>query len=218
MAADVLIAFLITLVIAVAVSLVYFIPLDISLLLERRDAVTMFSGGATWCIFSLGVDYRNGEGSLVVLLVGKPIWRRPLGEIGRAGEPAGAWDFGKAPDLFRELLQLRPDVMRIVRALIRHTRVTNLACDLRFGLSGPAATGMLFGMYAALRPLVLLPGRVSLSATPVFDRELFEGSCRCDLRIDRPLAIPALAIRLFFNPRARSLVDQARRNRQEVAV
>ena len=218
MAADVLIALLITLVIAVAVSLLYFIPLDVSLILERRDAVTMLRAGATLCLVTAGVEFREGAGSFFLMFRGKNVWKRPLGEMVRTGTPSGAWDFRTAPDLFRELLQLRPGIVRIVRALVRHTRITHLACDLRFGLSSPTATGMIFGIYAALRPLVLSSERISLSATPVFDRELLEGSCRCDLRVARPLVVPALVLLLVLNPGTRALVSRAGTDRQEVAL
>jgi hypothetical protein len=217
MAADVLITLLLVLIIVAAVSLLYLIPLDVSLILERQAPVTTLYASATWCIFSLGVNNRNGIGVLTFLLGGKTVWTRSIEPSVRAGKPAEAWDFQTAADLFHEFLILKPGVSRLIRALFRHTRIMRLACDIRFGLSSPAVTGMLFGAYAALRPLVMQSDRVSLSATPVFDCELLEGSCRCDLRIARPLVIPALVIRLFVNSGTRSLVNRARGDRQEVA-
>ena len=202
MAADVLITLLLVLIIVAAVSLLYLIPLDVSLILERQATVTTLYASATWCIFSLGVNYRNRTGVLTFLLGGKTVWTRSIEPPARAGKPAEAWDFQTAADLFHEFLILKPGVSRIIRAFFRHTRIIRLACDIRFGLSGPAVTGMIFGCYTAIRPLVMQDRRVSLSVSPVFDRELLEGSCRCDLRIDRPLVVPVLVIRLFLNPRS----------------
>ena len=202
MAADVLITLLLVLIIVAAISLLYLIPLDVSLILERQAMVTTLYASATWCIFSLGVNYQNGIGVLNFLLGGKTVWTCSIEPPARGGKPAEAWDFQTAADLFHEFLILKPGVSRLIRAFFRHTRIMRLACDIRFGLSSPAATGMLFGAYAALRPLVMQDRRVSLSVSPVFDRELLEGSCRCDLRIDRPLVVPVLVIRLFLNPRS----------------
>jgi len=218
MAADVLIPLLLMLIIAAAISFLYLIPLDISLLLEHQSTVTTLFASVSWCIFSGGVTYRNGTGALDLLLGGKRVWTHPIEPPARRGEPAEAWDVGIAADLFREILMLRPGVMRIIRALFRHTHIRRLTCDIRFGLSSPAVTGMVFGCYAAIRPLVMQDKRVSLSASPVFDRELLEGSCRLDLRVERPLVVPALIIRLFLDPRAWHLVRSARPHRQGAGV
>jgi hypothetical protein len=214
MAADVLIPLLLVMIIVAAISLMYLIPLDLSLILERQTTVTTLYASATWCIFSLGVNYRNGTGCINLLLGGKTVWTRSIKPPVRAGKPPEPWDYRIAADLFREILILKPGVFRIIRAFFRHTRIRKLACDIRFGLSRPAVTGMIFGCYTAIRPLVMQDGRVSLSASPVFDRELLEGSCRCDLRVDRPLVVPALVIRLFLNPRSWHLVSFARPDRR----
>jgi hypothetical protein len=218
MAADVLVPLLLVLIIIAAVSLLYLIPLDISLILERQTAVTALHASATWCIFSWGVTYQTGTGIITFLLGGKTVWTRPLKPQVRAGKPAEPWDYRTAGDLFREILILKPGVSRIIRAFFHHTRFRSLACDIRFGLSSPAVTGMIFGCYTAVRPLVMQDRRISFSATPVFDRELLEGSCRCDFRMDRPLVVPALIIRLFLNPRSWRLVGFARPDRREAGI
>ncbi len=218
MAADLLITFTLILLITAIISIIYIIPLDISLIIERQGTVALLYAGATWSIFSCAVDYRDGAGSFNLLLGGKRIWRRPLEPLVRAGEPAVPWDFGTATGLIRKILLLGPGVMRIIRALLRHTRIRRLSCNVRFGISSPAITGMLFGWYAALRPLLMRDDRVSLFAEPVFDRDLFEGSCRCDFRIDRPGVIPALVIRLLLDHWSWSIVRYARPDRQGVAA
>jgi len=218
MAADVLITLLLVLIIVAAISLMYIIPLDVSLILERQATVTTLYASATWCIFSLGVNYRNGSGVLNLLLDGKTVWTRLIEPAVRAGKPPKPWDYRAAADLFQEILILKPGVFRIIRAFFRHARIRRITCDIRFGLSRPAVTGMIFGCYTAIRPLVMQDRRVSLSASPVFDRELLEGSCRCDLRVDRPLVVPALVIRLFLNPRSWHLVSFARPDRQGAGV
>jgi hypothetical protein len=214
MAAAVLFTFLLIGVIAAAMYLIYLIPLDISLVFEHQDSATSLCAGASWCGFSVRGRYRNGNGILDILIGETRIWSHAVEPGARAGEPRAAWDFRTAGEPLREILMLKPGVMRIIRALVRHTLIRRLVCDIRFGLSSPAVTGMVFGCYTAIRPLVMQDRRVSLSASPVFDRELLEGSCRCDLRVDRPLVVPALVIRLFLNPRTWHLASFARPHRQ----
>jgi len=214
MAAAVLFTLLFIVVIAAAMYFVYLIPLDISLVFERRESGAFLCTGASWCMFSVRGRYQNGSGILDILIGKTRIWSHAVEPGARAGVPAEAWDFRTIGDLLSEILMLRSGVIRIIRALVRNTRIRRLACDIRFGLSGPAVTGMAFGCYTAIRPLIMQDPRVSLSASPVFDRELLEGSCRCDLRVDRPLVIPALLIRLFLSPRTWHLVSIIRPHRK----
>jgi hypothetical protein len=218
MATAVLFTFLLIGVIAAVIYLIFLIPLDISLVFERHDLAASLYAGASWCLFSIRMRYRNGNGVLDVMIGKTRIWSQALEPGAGAGEPPAAWDFKTTGELLREILMLKPGVMRIIRALVRHTRIRRLACDIRFGLAGPAVTGMAFGCYTAIRPLVMQDRRVSLSASPVFDRELLEGFCRCDLRVDHPLVIPALVIRLFLSPRAWHLVSFARPHRKGVGA
>ena len=210
MAAAVLFTLLFIVVIAAAMYFVYLIPLDISLVFERQESGASLCTSASWCLFSIRMKYRNGNGVLDIVIGKTRIWSHAVEPGARAGVPEEAWDFRTIGDLLSEILMLRSGVMRIIRALVSHTRIRRLACDIRFGLSTPAVTGMAFGCYTAIRPLIMQDPRVSLSASPVFDRELLEGSCRCDLRVNRPLVIPALLIRLFLSPRTWHLVSFAR--------
>jgi hypothetical protein len=214
MATAVLFTFLLIGVIAAVIYLIFLIPLDISLVFERQDRAVSLYASASWCLFSIRMGYRNGNGVLDVMIGKTRIWSQAIEPGARAGEPRGAWDFKTTGELLKEILIFKPGVMRIIRALVRHTRLRRLICDIRFGLSSPAATGMAFGCYTAIRPFIMQDSRVSLSASPVFDRELLEGSCRCDLRVDRPLVIPALVIRLFLSPRTWHLASFARPHRK----
>jgi hypothetical protein len=213
MATEVLFMFLLIGVIAAAMYLIYLIPLDISLVFEHQDLAVSLCAGASWCVFSVRVKYHNGNGVLDILIGKTRIWSHAVEPGARTGEPRAALDFRTTGVLLKEILIFKPGVMRIIRALVRHTRIRRLICDIRFGLSSPAVTGMAFGCYTAIRPLVMLDRRVSLSVSPVFDRELLEGSCRCDFRVDRPLVIPALLIRLFLSPRTWHLVSITRPHR-----
>jgi hypothetical protein len=218
MSAAVLFTLLFIVAIAAAMYFVYLIPLDISLVFERWESGAFLCAGASWCMFSVRGRYQNGSGFLDILIGKTRIWSHAVEPGARAGVPEEAWDFRTIGDHLSEILMLRSDVMRIISALVRHTRIRRLACDIRFGLSRPAVTGMAFGYYTAIRPLVMQDSRISLSVSPVFDRQLFEGSCRCDLRIDRPLVIPALVIRLFLSPRTWHLMNIIRPHRKEAGA
>jgi hypothetical protein len=191
MATAVLFTFLLIGVIAAVIYLIFLIPLDISLVFERQDRAVSLYASASWCLFSIRMGYRNGNGVLDVMIGKTRIWSQAIEPGARAGEPRGAWDFKTTGELLKEILIFKPGVMRIIRALVRHTRLRRLICDIRFGLSSPAATGMAFGCYTAIWPFIMQ-----------------------DRRVDRPLVIPALVIRLFLSPRTWHLASFARPHRK----
>jgi hypothetical protein len=201
LASGILLVLFFILIIAASVYLLFIIPLGLTIILERREGVTSLHAGISWFIISWCVEYREGLGNLDLILARKRVWRWPLSARPGAAEPEQEWNMESVSDIARNVNGIRDDLMRIARTVIRYTRLRRLSCDIRFGLSNPADTGMLFGWYAAIQPVILQNGRISCSVTPVFDRVLLDGSCRCDLRISRPLVIPILVIHLFLKHR-----------------
>jgi hypothetical protein len=98
------------------------------------------------------------------------------------------------------LLRYGPGLARIVRAMIRHLTVRKIEGDLVLGLRNPADTGIIYGFFSAVRPLIQLDERVSHSLQPAFDREVFTGRLTADLRIERPLVIPVLVFTCILLP------------------
>jgi hypothetical protein len=93
-----------------------------------------------------------------------------------------------------------------MRAILRHLSIRKIEGAFTVGLQNPADTGVAFGFFSAVRPLLVPCNRISLSMIPVFDREILEGHVRADFRISHPLFIPVLMLRLAMKPEARHLI------------
>jgi hypothetical protein len=85
------------------------------------------------------------------------------------------------------------------------------------GLQNPADTGVVFGFFSAIRPLLFPCDRISLSMTPVFDREILEGQIMADFRISQPLFIPVLMLRLAMKPGTRRLIRKVSSHKEGIA-
>ncbi len=70
---------------------------------------------------------------------------------------------------------------------------------LRLGIASPAVTGLLYGCFCAVRPLLMLTDHISLFLEPAFDCEVLEGRCRSELQISYMIVIPILMIRLMMS-------------------
>lgn len=204
---SILLPFIIVASLALVAFLIYRSPLDLQIALEWTGAGTLLLLSARWSALSLKSTFRGGEGSLSLFFLGKRMFRRELAqnpEIRKSPERGTAARTG--PDLLLQTLPLVPDMIRILKAIFRHLTIRQIDGDFTIGLPNPADTGMLFGGYSAIRPLLLPCHRISLSMKPVFDREILEGHLVADVRLSRPLCIPVLLLRLAVKPRTRSLI------------
>jgi hypothetical protein len=73
-----------------------------------------------------------------------------------------------------------------------------IAGRMKVGFMDPAETGILYGWYCAILP-VLSCTRVSLDITPVFDRQVLEGEVMARVKIDRPLLVLIAVAGLFLD-------------------
>ena len=91
-----------------------------------------------------------------------------------------------------------PDLISIARATFRSVSFRRLDCRAVIGLSGPAETGMLYGFFWAVKPLICRNGRTNLELVPDFTKEHIEGRLELDARISRPFNLVARLARLFI--------------------
>ena len=188
----------------------FFIPV----IVEAALGLAPGSGHAllrvSWGLFGARVRREGRETRIEWLFGGRPVRSRVLeGKRPADGRPVGK---GTPLTLFarvRILLRLAGPVFSFGWRVLGATTLEEVRGRLRVGLGDPADTGMLFGGYCALAPL-LGGDRVCLQVTPVFDRQVLDGEISARFRIDRPLILAAAGVRLYLNPDVKAAVSLLR--------
>lgn len=217
----ILVPLIIVVILASLLILVASIPARISLAFDQAAGKTTAEVTFTWSIFSVLVTSSEASGVAQLRFAGKPVIQRPFSsQIQATGRKTvlPAIDIRNMILFARLIKAVSPGIFRIVRVLRRNLELGYLQCDLIVGTGSPASTGFLFGMFSALRPLVMLSDRVSLTMTPIFDREAFGGSCRLDLRVVKPVILLALIIRIFLSRDVLAIFREYRDFKKEAAA
>jgi hypothetical protein len=199
--------FLIIVLLVLAVLIIYWSPLDLQIVMERTGTCTLVILTASWSVLTLKGTSSGGDGSLSLLFLGKKIIRRDLfrkSEVMKRPERVSRGYTGQ--DLVAQPLSLGSDMIRFLTAVFHHLTLRRIEGTFTVGLQNPADTGVLFGCFSAIRPLLFPYPHISISMRPVFDREILEGQIIADFRISRPLFIPVLMLRLAMKPEARRLI------------
>jgi hypothetical protein len=196
-----LIPIIIIAVLAGTALLIFTVPFDLSFLIENCGGSGVLMVLVGWSIVCLKIAYTGGKGTIEIMFSGKSVYRKVISAPTAVAEiPEGAVSIRAVVSLLQAISVLWPGILRIFMAMKRQIRFQRLSCDLRLGTGSPATTGLIFGAFSAVRPLFMIDDRVSLSVTPIFDREVLEGKCRFDLILHHPLIIIALILRLFLSP------------------
>ncbi len=183
---------------------VYAVPIRIRLRADcsndRRSAFVSV------CWLSLGVRCTlSREGGAFHLLLGDvllPLPASPGSETpGSRGQGDTALQEPQAPttsSYIQSAVTYLPDLISFSRATLRSLSFRRLDCRAVVGLSGPAETGMLYGYYWAVKPLLCSNGRTSLEVVPDFTKEHLEGHLELDARISCPFNLVARLARLYI--------------------
>jgi hypothetical protein len=204
---SILFPFIIIASLALVAFFIYRSPLDLQMVMERTSASTALMLSASWSALTVKSTYTGGEGSLSLFFLGKMVIRREISqktETRKRQERISGSSIGLEPVL--QILPLGSDMIRFMKAILRHLSIRKIEGAFTVGLQNPADTGVVFGFFSAIRPLLFPCNRISLSITPVFDREILEGHIMADFRISQPLFIPVLMLRLAMKPGARRLI------------
>jgi len=194
-------------------------PLDLNISIEKTGSSLFLMLSASWCAFTLKRCYTGKERSLSLYFLGKKIIRREIlqkSEIRKRQEKVSSAGIGL--DTVVQTLPLGLDIHRFMRAIFRHLMIRKIEGTFTFGLRNPAETGMIFGCFSAIRPLLVPCNRISLSMRPVFDKEILEGRIIAECRISQPLFIPVLMLRLAMRPHARRLIQRSITQRGGISV
>lgn len=206
-----LLVVLIFLVVLGGVCAVCMIPLDLFLTAGRHGGVNTFEGFVAFGILGLGFSqaekkampvFREGR---LIFMSGMPKQaEQPVS--GPSGEPAPAVDYRKVLQAARAGLSLLPSLLQLVSRIGRHIRIRRITGELEIGFPNPADTGILFGYYCAVSPILLITDRIGFRLTPVFDRETLEGEVDLELRMMYPLSVIAGGARFFADPKNRAAI------------
>ena len=90
-------------------------------------------------------------------------------------------------------------LMRLVRDLLRHVRVSHLSLEARLGLGDPADTGRLWAVVGPLAALLARPPVTYIAVEPEFFDETFEFEGEGRIRIV-PLQLLFVALRFVLSP------------------
>lgn len=215
---SILFPFIIIASLALVAFFIYRSPLDLQIAMERTSTSTALMLSASWSALTVKSTYIGGAGSLSLFFLGKMVIRREISqktEIRKRQERVSGSSLSLEPPL--QILPLVSDMIRFMRAILRHLSIRKIEGDFTVGLQNPADTGVVFGFFSAVRPLLFPCNRISLSMTPVFDREILEGQIMADFRISQPLFIPVLMLRLAMKPGTRRLIRKVSSHKEGIA-
>ena len=214
-----LIPFIIFVFLALSAFFIYRTPLDLKVVMERAGTHSSLMLSGSWSIFTIISTYTGGERSLSLWVLGKRIFRNELPRKPESRKsPERVSGVYPGHELILQALPLVPDLARFMTAIFHHLTIRMIEGTFIIGLRNPADTGVIFGCFSAIRPLLIPCTRISLSMQPVFDREVLEGRVQADLRISQPLFIPVLMLRLAMKPKARRLIRSISDRAAGVAV
>jgi hypothetical protein len=188
----------------------FFIPVRARVALGNAPGLELFVAQASWAGIGGRMRMEGNETRQEILLAGHSLYIRTSKE-GEAG-PRGGEEEPRAPPPLRKvphLLKLARPLLSLGGEVLHRTTLEEIRGRMRIGFRDPSWTGILFGWYCALLP-VLACSRVSLEVTPVFDGEVLEGEVRARARIDRPLLLLLAAARLLLDRDVRAALSGLR--------
>jgi hypothetical protein len=186
------------------------IPLRISLSLRSRGMALQGILSASWFISGLEIGVSGSDTRVSLTIGGIGVMTRAIPTHSRQqSKPPGVPDAGRIAGTISLLPSLTGLVFNAILDLIRHTRLDYVRGNARIGLGDPAATGMLFGLYNALRAL-LPPDRIDFNLTPEFGGEVCEIDLKARFRIAAPVRIMVNAVKIAKHPASRGAMNAFR--------
>lgn len=165
----------------------YRIPIRISFAGSRREGNRDLHACVGWGLVDLCIIPRGSEWQGEVRIRDVSLFRKNIrNETPDTGSPpeTGKVTEPPSPDLLRYI----PLISRIIPELIHYIRIGNLTGDIRFGAGDPVTTGLVYGYYHAIRPLI--SGRIcSFDMVPDFNLLILEGEVKAGVLITRPFGL-----------------------------
>jgi hypothetical protein len=185
----------------VPIPLFYVFPVHVSLFCVSHQQRKETAVSITWLIFCVRQVYTAGMTRTDVIAAQHILWsnrQEKDDDHVRASEPASSWELKNLMQILLLMPQLAGPVVQFWCRLFRLVCINSVRGTMRIGLADPVISGMVYGWYCAVRPL-LAYSRIFLDITPVFDRSVLamELEMRWDLR--HPLMLAIYGWRLYRN-------------------
>ena len=205
-----LVAFIFLVLLAV-VCAICAIPLDICLTAGRRGSIGYTEGFVAFGMLGLGFSDLK-QPALRVFPGGRLIFMRKMPKSGEQPELPPSGELSPPVD-YRRVLQaagsipiLLPSLLGLLSRVVRHVQVRRVTGELEIGFRNPADTGILFGYYCAVSPILLTTDRIGFRLTPVFDRETLQGEVGLEIRLNYPISVIAGGARFIADPDNRNAI------------
>jgi len=193
--------------------LVLLIPFRFSLSFQTRESETKGVLVGSWFIFGLEMLVSGKDQQVSVVVGGAKLVTRPLSSF--AAPEKGDAEGG--PGIISSLLRLQRPVLGAFLDLVRHTRLDYIRGAARIGLGDPSATGMVYGLYRAMIPL--LPGdRINFTMVPEFNGEVCEIDISARFHITYPFLVLVNAVKIAKHPSARRVMKSMRKKPGDVTA
>ena len=179
----------------------FFIPVITRVALGKTPESGYFLMQASWGWIGARTRVEGGSSRQELLLGDHPLYTRTVKDEEEARPPGVEEEPRKAPfspGRLLHLLKLAKPLVSLGGKILHGMTLEEIRGRMKIGFQDPAHTGILYGWYWAILPLLGCT-RVSLEVTPVFDREVLEGEIMARVRIDRPLLIILAVARLFLD-------------------
>lgn len=199
--------------------LVLLLPFRVSLSFQTPESEIKGIIVGSWFIFGLEMLVSGKDPQVSVVVGGVRLVTRPLSSfMGPEKEPTGGGPGpGQGPGIISSLLELQGPVFEAFLDLVRHTRLDYIRGAARIGLGDPSATGMVYGLYRALIPL--LPwDRIKFTMVPEFNGEVCEIDISARFRITCPFLVLVNAVKIAKHPSARRVMKTMRKKSGDVAA
>jgi hypothetical protein len=203
--------FLLVVGILLIVITLYFIPVIAQIACERTPESKYLLIQASWGFLGARTRMEGGESRQEFLIGKRPLYSRTMKDMEVRAQEAGEEPQKTFFSIRRVhcLLHLIQPISHLLGELLRSMSLQEIRGNLIVGFRNPAETGIFYGWYSALLP-ILMVSRVCLEVTPVFDRQVLEGDIMAKVRIDRPLLLILAMVRLSMDRDVRTALSGLR--------
>ena len=203
--------FLLVVGIFILILTLYLIPVIVQIACERIPESKYLLVQVSWGFIGARMRMEGGESRLEFLFGNRPLYSRTV-KGSETRVPEMVEEPRKTSLSIRRvrcLLQLIRPISHLLGKFLRSMTFQEIRGNLMIGFRNPAETGIFYGWYSALLP-ILMVSRVCLDVTPVFDRQVLEGDIMAKVRINRPLLLIVAMARLYMDRDVRTALSGLR--------